>query len=145
MSYRDKSNQSGDISETAIKLDLIKKGYILLEPSSRDCVYDFAIDMGNGVFETIQCKKMQKNSITKIVDRSNEVVSKGGKTRNSLDYAKHGVHWLAGYRDADGEKFYYKLKTYAAIPKKSCSVLTHPQDGFPERNVPSRHSKRGEK
>ena len=144
MSYRDKSNQSGDISETAIKLDLIKKGYIVLEPSSRDCVYDLVVDMGDS-FQTVQCKTMCNNSITKIVDRSNEVVSVGGKVRNSLDYAKHGVDWLAGYKKKTGEMFYYELETYAAIPKKSFSVLKHPQDGFPERNVPSRHTKRGEK
>ena len=141
MSYRDTSNQSGDISEISIRLDLIKKGYVVLEPSSRDCVYDIVVDR-EGVFETVQCKTMQNNSIAKIVNRSNEVVSKGGKTRNSLDYAKHGVHWLAGYHKRTGEIYYYKLKTYAAIPGKSFSVLKHPQDGFPPRNVPNRHIRR---
>ena len=141
MSYRDTSNQSGDISEISIRLDLIKKGYVVLEPSSRDCVYDIVVDRG-GAFETIQCKTMQNNSIAKIVNRSNEVVSKGGKVRNSLDYAKHGVHWLAGYHKKTGEIYYYKLKTYANIPGKSFSVLKHPQDGFPSRNVPNRHARR---
>ncbi len=141
MAYRDKSNQSGDVSETTIKLDLIRKGYVVLEPSSRDCVYDLVVDMG-GTFETVQCKTMQNNSITKIVDRSNEVVCAGGKTRNSLDYAEHGVHWLAGCHKETAEVYYYKLKTYAAIPGKSFSVLKNPQDGFPSRNVPNRHAKK---
>ena len=143
MTYRDKSNQSGDISEVAIKLDLIKKGYVVLEPSSRDCVYDLVIDM-DGSFQTMQCKTMSNNSITKIVDRSNEVVSVNGKTRNSLDYAAHGVNWLAGYNKKSGKIFYYKLQTYSAITTKSFSVLRHPHDGFPSRQVPNRHA-RGKK
>jgi len=142
MSYRDSSNQSGDISELTIRLDLIKKGYVVLEPSSRDCVYDLVVDM-DGDFQTMQCKTMCNNSITKIVDRSNEVVSANGKVRNSLDYAKHGVNWLAGRRKKDGEIFYYKLETYSKIPGKSFSVLKHPQDGFPNRTVPNRHTKGG--
>ncbi len=144
MSYRDTSNQSGDISEMTIRLDLIKKGYVVLEPSSRDCVYDIVVDR-DGTFETIQCKTMQSNSIAKIVDRSNEVVCAGGKVRNSLDYAEHGVNWLAGCHKKTGEIYYYKLETYAAIDKKSFSVLKHPQDGFPSRNVPNRHAKGGGK
>lgn len=141
MSYRDQSNQSGDISEEAIKLDLIKKGYVVLVPTSRDSVYDLVVDLGNKRFATMQCKTMSGNSIARIVDRSNEVVSRGGKTRNSLDYAEHGIDWLAGYRKEDGKIFYYMLETYSRIPKKSFSVNKYPQDGFPDREVPNRHAR----
>ena len=91
--YRDSSNQSGDMSEQIVRLDLIKKGYIILDPSSRDAIYDLVVDRGNGVFETVQAKTMSNNSITKIVDRSGEKVSANGKTRNSQDYA-HKMDFL---------------------------------------------------
>ena len=81
MSYRDTSNQSGDLSEQAVKLELIRRGWIVLEPSSRDAVYDLVVDKG-GSFETIQVKTMNGNSIAKVVDRSGEVVSKNGKEEN---------------------------------------------------------------
>ena len=93
--YRDTSNQSGDRSEITVYLDLIKKGWIVNTPSSRDAVYDLVVDMGDH-FETVQVKTMSGNSITKFIDRSGERDSHNGKTRNSLDYAAHGIHWLAG-------------------------------------------------
>ena len=142
--YRDSSNQSGDMSEQIVRLDLIKKGYIVLDPSSRDAIYDLVVDRGSGVFETVQAKTMSNNSITKIVDRSGEKVSANGKTRNSQDYAQHKIDWLAGV-NKQGEVYYYKLETYSKINKKSFSVKKHPQDGFPVRIVPSRHTKKLDK
>ena len=140
MSYRDTSNQSGDISENTVKLELIRKGWIVLEPSSRDCVYDLVVDMGTD-FQTIQVKTMCGNSITKIVDRSGERVSRDGKTRNSLDYAEHGVDWLVGV-NGEGICYFYELKTYSQIPSKSFSVKKYPPDTFPLFSVPQRHSKK---
>ena len=93
--YRDTSNQSGDRSEITVYLDLIKKGWIVNSPSSRDAVYDLVVDRGDH-FETVQVKTMCGNSIAKVIDRSGERVSHNGKTRNTLDYAAQGIHWLAG-------------------------------------------------
>jgi len=137
--YRDTSNQSGDRSEITVYLDLIKKGWIVNTPSSRDAVYDLVVDRGSH-FETVQVKTMSGNSITKVVDRSGERVSHNGKTRNSLDYAEHGIHWLAGVSKA-GEIFYYKLNTYKDIPSKSFSVNKWHQDGFPVNSVAKRHTR----
>tara|TARA_X000001388_G_scaffold74892_1_gene68690 strand:- start:108 stop:548 length:441 start_codon:yes stop_codon:yes gene_type:complete len=137
--YRDKSNQSGDISEITVLLDLIKKGYIVLTPSSRDAVYDLVVDMGDGQFVTIQVKTMSGNSITKVVNRSGERVSHNGKVRNSIDYAAHGIDWLIGV-NSDGEIFPYKLSTYSKIPTDSFSVNKYPPDEFPSREVPNRHA-----
>ncbi len=139
MSYRDSSNQSGDRSEAAVIHDLIMKGFIVCTPQSRDSVYDLVVDMGEH-FETVQVKTMCGNSITRIVDRSGERVSRNGKTRNSLDYAAHGVHWLAGVNKS-GEVYYYKHETYSKIPSKSFSVNKWKQDGFPTRIVSKRHVK----
>ena len=134
--YRDVSNQSGDKSEVIVFLDLIDKGWIVNTPSSRDAIYDLVVDLGTH-FETVQVKTMYGNSITKIVDRSGERVSHNGKTRNSLDYAKHGIDWLVGVSKG-GEVYYYKLDTYKKIPTKSFSVNKWKQDNFPCNKVPKR-------
>jgi len=141
MTYRDTSNQSGDISERAVSLELVRRGWHVLEPISRDAVYDLVVDV-EGSFQTIQVKTMNGNSITKIVDRSGEVVSHNGKTRNSIDYADHGIDWLVGYRKEDGSCFFYKLENYSKIATKSFSVNKHPPDDFPTRSVPNRHVKK---
>lgn len=140
--YRDSSNVSGDLSEALVYADLIRRGWIVLAPSSRDSVYDFVVDFGNNNFQTIQVKTMKKNSIAKVIDRSGERVSANGKARNSLDYADYGVHWLVGVRKSDNEIFYYTLDKYSKIPTKSFSVNRHTPDDFPVNDVPSRHSKK---
>ena len=140
--YRDSSNVSGDLSEALVYADLIRRGWIVLAPSSRDSVYDFVVDFGNNNFQTIQVKTMQGNSIAKAIDRSGERVSANGKARNSLDYAEHGVHWLVGVRKSDNRIFYYTLEKYSKIPTKSFSVIRHTSDDFPTNDVPSRHSKK---
>ena len=145
MSYRDSSNQSGDISESAVTLDLIKKGWHILQPVSRDAVYDLVVDMGEQGFQTVQVKTLCGNSISRIVDRSGEVVAKNGKTRNSIDYAQHGIDWLVGYDKVTGECYYYKLETYSNIKSKSFSVKKWEQDGFPTRQVPNRHTANNKK
>lgn len=137
--YRDSSNQSGDRSEITVYLDLIKKGWIVNVPSSRDAVYDMVVDRGS-YFETVQVKTMSGNSIARVIDRSGERVSHNGKVRNSLDYAEHGVHWLAGV-SKEGTVHYYKLETYGKIPAKSFSVNKWKSDGFPSNRVPKRHVK----
>ena len=107
MTYRDSSNQSGDISERVVSIEIIKRGWHVLEPISRDAVYDLVVDM-DGSFQTIQVKTMSGNSIAKIVDRSGEVVAKNGKTRNSIDYAEHGIDWIVGYNKHTHECYFYK-------------------------------------
>jgi len=139
--YRDRSNQSGDISEMTVYLDMIKRGWIVSLPSSRDAVYDLVVDMGKAGFQTVQVKTMGGNSIAKVIDRSGERVSVNGKVRNSLDYAEHGIDWLAGVTK-DGRIYYYKLETYGKIKAKSFSVNKYPSDEFPINEVPSRHTVR---
>ena len=141
MSYRDTSNQSGDLSQLIAKLEIVDRGWIVLEPSSRDSVYDLVVDRGNRVFETVQVKTMCGNSISRVIDRSGEVVSKTGKVRNSIDYAAHGVDWLVGVSKT-GSCFFYRLDTYRNIPSKSFSVNKSPHDDFPANKVPQRHAKK---
>tara|TARA_E500000305_G_C3970417_1_gene211636 strand:- start:323 stop:805 length:483 start_codon:yes stop_codon:yes gene_type:complete len=141
MSYRDSSNQSGDISERFVSLEIIRRGWHVLEPISRDAVYDLVADI-DGTFQTIQVKTMCGNSIAKIVDRSGEVVAKNGKTRNSIDYAEHGIDWLVGYDKHNQQCYFYKLENYSKIPSKSFSVNKYKPDKFPTRPVENRHTKK---
>jgi hypothetical protein len=92
-------------------------------------VYDLLVDLGSEIVK-VQVKTMSGNSIARVVDRSNEVVCRNGKTRNSLDYAKHGIDWLVGV-DKHGQCYYYKLETYSKIPSKSFSVNKWKPDQFP--------------
>ena len=142
MSYRDSSNQSGDLSEQIVYTDLIKKGWVVCTPSSRDAVYDLVVDLGDR-FVKVQVKTMCGNSITKVVDRSGERVSKNGKTRNSLDYAEHSIDWLVGV-SKDGEVYYYGLNNYSKIPSKKFSVNKWQPDNFPINEVSTRHKKKKE-
>lgn len=131
MTYTSKSNQSGDISELKVKTDLILKGWQVLVPHSRDSPYDLVVDRGDGIFETVQVKTMQGNSISKIIDRSGSRVAINGKVRNSIDYAKLGVDWLVGHRPTTGDLYFYKLENYSEIPTKSFSVKKWAPDEFP--------------
>ena len=123
----------------AVSMEIVRRGWHVLEPISRDATYDLVADI-NGTFQTIQVKTMSGNSITKVVDRSGEVVSQNGKTRNSLDYGEEGIDWLAGYRPVDNEIFFYKHQNYSKIPSKSFSVNKYPPDDFPT-NSPASHNR----
>ena len=127
--YRDRSNISGDSSETTVLLDMQRRGWIASLPCSRDSVYDMLVDLGSEIVK-VQVKTLTGNSISKVVDRSNEVVCRNGKTRNSLDYAEHGIDWIVGV-DKYGVCYYYKLDTYSKIPSKSFSVRKWKPDEFP--------------
>jgi hypothetical protein len=141
VSYRDTSDQSGNRSQMLAMLEITQRGWIVLQPVSRDSIYDLVVDHGNGTFATVQVKTMSGNSISKVVDRSGEVVSRTGKVRNSTDYAAHGIDWLVGV-NKEGECFFYSLANYKDIPTKSFSVNKWPADEFPTNKVPQRHTKR---
>ena len=125
-----------------MRLEILNRGWIVLDPSSRDAVYDLVVDMGNKNFVTVQVKTMSGNSIHKFIDRSRERVSANGKVRESLDYAEHEIDWLAGYRKEDNKCFFYSLANYSKIPSKSFSVNKYPPDEFPTTEVPNRHARK---
>ena len=140
--YIDASNQSGDLSEQIAELHMMKKGWFVCEPKSRDAVYDRVVDFGDGNFQTVQIKTMCGNSIAKVIDRSREATSVGGKIRNSRDYAEYGIDWLCGVRKEDEKCFFYKHETYSKIKSKSFSVKKYKPDEFPSCAVPSRHARK---
>jgi len=131
MSYVTNTNKNADYAESLVYADMIKKGWIILNPSSRDSPYDFVVDLGNR-FAKIQVKKVSsKNRIHKILERGNQRVTKNGKIRNAIDYAERGIDWLVGVNIDTGKIDYYSIENYSKIDAKSFSVKAHKSDKFP--------------
>lgn len=141
MSYRFQSNQSGDIGQLIVLVDIVKRGWIPSEPRSRDCTYDMVIDRGNNVFETLQVKNLQSHKFfttNRGGSGSNPyeedaTVSLGGKARNRYFYKDFGIHWIAGVDKSTAEIFYYPLETYQNY--EVIDVRSVPSTEFPQRNV----------
>lgn len=131
--YKIESNQLGDLSETIFCTEMVRKGWIVLHPNNRDSVYDFVVDLGEeGGLVKVQVKTLgNEKRLDKVMSRTGNVVSKNGKARNSLDYAKHGIDWLVGVDTNSGECHYYSLARYSAIPANSFSVKKHLPEEFP--------------
>tara|TARA_R100001079_G_C4391296_1_gene127357 strand:+ start:49 stop:498 length:450 start_codon:yes stop_codon:yes gene_type:complete len=146
MTYRDSSNQNGEVAETAARLAIMKRGWQVTSAGSRDSAYDLIIDMqgSNDEFKAVraQVKKLSGNMLAKLIDRSGEVVSKNGKPRESTDYAKEGIEWIIGYSLEKEKVYFYHIDTYSKIPTNSFSVAKYPPDDFPTYDVPKRHTKR---
>lgn len=133
MSYRTTSNQTGDLSEQIFYTEMIRKGWMVLTPSSRDAIYDFVVDMGEKGFAKVQVKTLRGNLIYKKIDRSSASVSHGGKVRNSTDYAEHGIDWLVAVEPiVDGGKcYFYSLERYSQISGNAINITQHPSEEFP--------------
>lgn len=128
--YSYNTNQNSDYTEALVYADIIKKGWMPMEPSSRDCYYDLAVDLGDR-FVRIQIKKLNLNKgMHRVVERNNQRVTKKGKVRNAIDYAKLGVEWLVGVDVNTGEIYYYSLEKYRTLGKLF-SVKAHAPDEFP--------------
>ncbi len=135
--YTNDTNQTGDISHLSVKIDIINKGWVVLEPSTDECIYDLVVDFGNGRFERIQIKTLANNTqLTKYKNRNAEVVSKNGKTRNSVDYAASGIEWLVGVNKQTNQVYYYHISNYEKIESHSFSVNKYPPCKFPKNEVP---------
>jgi len=133
--YNYNTAQNSDFSEALVYADIIKKGWMALLPSSRDSYYDLVVDLGDK-FVRLQIKKLKKDpsgdltGLTRVVERSNQRVTKKGKVRNTIDYAELGVEWLVGVDVNTKEIYYYALETYRT--KGKCfSVKAHTPDEFP--------------
>lgn len=74
------STIKGDISEAALTLAFLQRGYEVLEPVSSSSRYDLVIDRGNG-FERVQCKT---GRLKKGVIRFYTCSSSGGNTTKGV-------------------------------------------------------------
>ena len=129
MTYKTNTNRNADLAETLVYADLIRRGWIVLIPSSRDSTYDLVVEM-HGAFKRVQIKKMTAHKLPRLVERGNQKVTKNGKIRNSIDYAECGIEWLAGVDLETQEIYYYPLDIYASKPK-TFSVKKHESATFP--------------
>ena len=128
--YLVNTNQNSDYTEALVYADIIKKGWMPLLPSSRDCYYDLVVDLGDR-FVRVQVKKLNLNKgMHRVVKRGNQRVTKNGKVRNAIDYAERGVEWLVGVDVTTGEIYYYSLEKYRTLGHLF-SVTAHAPDEFP--------------
>jgi hypothetical protein len=134
MSYKVNTNRNADYTELLAEASIVSKGWIVNKPSSRDSFYDCVVDLGNHNFVTVQVKKVSSSgSISRVVRRDNQKVTKNGKVRNHIDYADKGVDWLVGVDVDTKEIYYYALETYSKLPEQF-SVRKYTPDKFPVNN-----------
>lgn len=119
MTYQIKSNNTADISQNAVALDLIKKGWIVMFPSSRDSSYDLVIEKitsnGNRVFKTLQVKTLNNNSFSTTnrgSAKGNERTTINGNIRNCFSYADEKIDWMVGVDPDTYDIYYYPLSVY---------------------------------
>jgi hypothetical protein len=86
-----RTNNKGDISEVAIMLDLIDKGYKVSIPYGHDCIYDLIVDRGN------KLEKIQVKTATK--DKNGLRIRCRYRVGNikSAKYTKEDIDWIAAY------------------------------------------------
>ena len=114
MSYNFTSNQTADMSQQAVQLDITRRGWIFAVPSSRDARYDLIVDRGHKKFETIQIKTIDHYIIrcTTRPMHCREFVSANGKQRNNYHYKDLGIDWIVGVTK-DGHCLYYPYATFS--------------------------------
>jgi hypothetical protein len=101
-----------DISHYSVKLDLLKRGWVVLEPTSHACPYDLAVDRGNNRFESVQVKTISRDGRIAVIncrDSGHESTARRGKPHHYADFA---IDWLAGVDRIDGRILYYPLHVY---------------------------------
>ena len=137
MTYKTNTNQNADIAEQMFKTYALQKGWIVLEPSSRDSDYDFVVDI-NGRFDRVQVKKLTDDVLTRVVERNNQRTTENGKVRNSVDYAERGIEWLVGVNIDSGQIYPYHISDYKDKPKQfkvtAYNGKKHPISLFPTNN-----------
>lgn len=116
MTYIIKSNHTGDYTENIVKLDLIRRGWVVLEPSSRDMPYDLVVETGSRDFKTIQVKSISGNSFSTTnrgSAKAREQVSINGKLRHSYSYADENIDWMVGVKTETMKLYYYPIDVYS--------------------------------
>jgi len=140
--YKCSSNQSGDLAESIVIADIIKRGYVPLLPTSRDHIYDILVErnypkFGAPIFETIQVKCLRGAWVhTSTRPQGNfERVSVNGKPRNSTSYADYCIAWIAGVDTSSEKIYYYPLEVYRQHERINVKKIAPTDFGY--RDVPS--------
>ena len=127
--FRWQSEQTCEVSETAVKLDIELRGFIR-EKWSRDSYVDLVVDRGMCNFEAVQVKSFDGYTIPTITR------NEPNNVRNSSLYKDYGVHWIAGYKKDTRQIYYYHIDQYGPLDGKPIDIRKMPPDIFPERDVP---------
>ena len=106
--FRWASEQTCEVTETAVMLDIMRKGWICSK-WSRDSIVDLVVDKGNGVYESVQVKSFTGNQIP------TETRNEPEGHRNTSLYKEHNVTWIVGYKKDTDEIFYYHIDTYSKL------------------------------
>ena len=118
--YNYKSNKTADFTEQLVKLDLINRGWVVLEPSSRDTSYDLLVETGFRKFETVQVKSVRGNifhTTNRGSAQGKEFVSENGKVRNCYSYADELIDWMVAVDVNNHRIYYYPLDIYRSYDK----------------------------
>ncbi len=94
-----RSKQKGQIAETAVLADAVRRGYQVSIPFSEDCRYDLVVDR-HGSLDRVQCKYTAS---------SGHIIEARGRCTNNWSttmYTSDDIEWLAVY-DATTERCYY--------------------------------------
>ena len=115
-----KSRQSSEIVFQEVKLDIIKRGWFVLD-APEECPYDLAVDLGvsnnKREFVTVQVKKNLKTT-SRPDQGKGEPVSSGGKDRNSYNYYDKDVTLLATYDFKKQRVIYIHKNDYKYLKPK---------------------------
>ena len=115
-----KSRQSSEIVFQEVKLDIIKRGWFVLD-APEECPYDLAVDLGvsnnKREFVTVQVKKSLKTT-SRPDQGKGEPVSSGGKDRNSYNYYDKDVTLLATYDFKKQRVIYIHKNDYKYLKPK---------------------------
>ena len=128
---RAKSSRSKTMSETAVLLDLMRKGFDPHQPMDRDCIHDCVIEVAQDVWWKIQIKSCYNGTSVNLWTRgsgSTAPVSPGENTkpRNNTGYYNSGIHLIAVvtnegvcYYDTrlfDANQKSFSIRQYESIP-----------------------------
>ena len=131
--YLFKSNQTADESEKAVELDLIRRGWIVQTPVSRDTAYDLIVETGHRIFQTVQVKSVAKGGTFYTTNRGSakgkEYVSENGKARHCYSYVDEKIDWMVAYEKETGKIYYYPIDIYSQYDRINIKKIT-PSD-FP--------------
>ena len=127
---KNQSRITGYVVEQTIKLDLTKRGFLVMEGPA-ESPYDYVVDVGlpdgERIFKTIQVKKDLRTT-SRTGNGKGEPVSANGKDRNSYNYYDEDINFLASV-DEHGEPYYiekenYKYKSSSELNKNLYSLKT---------------------
>lgn len=134
--FRWQSELTSELSENSVKLDINKKGWICIK-WSRDSIFDFVVDRGYGVFETVQVKAFSGYKIPTVTRYEPK------SYRKTSLYKDYNVTWIAGWEKKTGNIYYYNIETYSKLDDgESIDIRKITPDEFPIWVPPSNKKSR---